>query len=175
MAFTIILSRDSKGGIGKGNALAVKLKADLAHFGRTTTQVSRPGKHNAVIMGRKTWESLPTDKRPLPERLNVVLTRKNGIQVPKDVRSFSTLDEALFDMELREDVERVFVIGGAKVLEEALRHPECERLILTEIEGDYGCDVFFPMFSDKEFAAVSTSDVMEEGGVKFRFVEYERV
>src|SRR3989338_9032681 len=95
MKFTIIISRDRNGGIGKDNELACRLAGDLKHFSKVTRGVTVSDMKNAVIMGRRTWESLPENKRPLAGRVNVVLTRQEDYEVPDGVRVYSDLDEAL--------------------------------------------------------------------------------
>jgi dihydrofolate reductase/thymidylate synthase len=75
-SFSIVVAMDSQQGIGKNNNLPWSLSADLTHFKSLTTTVTHLQKRNAVIMGRKTWNSLPTAFRPLPNRLNIVITRQ---------------------------------------------------------------------------------------------------
>src|SRR5271169_1690094 len=93
--FSIIVAFDSQYGIGKKGGLAWKLPLDLKHFKEITTTVADPAKKNAVIMGRKTWESLPPKFQPLPGRVNLVLSKEGGINLPSEVLSSQSLDEAL--------------------------------------------------------------------------------
>ena len=72
--FSLVVAMDEERGIGKQGTLAWRLPADLKHFKEITTEVKDMKKQNAVIMGRKTWESLPEKFRPLPQRLNIVVT-----------------------------------------------------------------------------------------------------
>lgn len=142
MSFSIIVAIDEKGGIGIGGKLPWDLKVDMAHFKKTTTN----GK-NAVIMGRKTWESIPINRRPLENRLNIVLTK--GVYDDEErTRLFGvavlaqSLDDALA---LAQGADKVFVIGGANVYKEAIDHPLCKEICLTRVYGsDVKCDTFFP-------------------------------
>ena len=83
--FSIIVAFDSKYGIGKNGELAWHLPSDLKHFKEITTAVSNPVKKNAVIMGRKTWDSLPQKFRPLGGRVNMILTKEKNINLPPEV------------------------------------------------------------------------------------------
>jgi len=149
---------DENRGIGKNNDLPWHLSADLKHFAAVT-------KGGTVIMGRKTWESLPEQYRPLKERLNIVVSRSE-LELPQGVKLAHSLDEAL---ELAEG--KTFVIGGATLYAEAIKHPACKELILTEVEGTADCDAFFPEIP-AGFLMKEMSEEMEEKGYIFRFVVY---
>lgn len=158
MAFTIIAAMDKNRGIGKNNQLPWHLSADLKHFAAVTKEAT-------VIMGRKTWESLPKAYRPLKDRVNIVVSR-NELNLPGGVKLAHSLDEALEQAE-----GKTFVIGGATLYAEAIEHASCKELILTEVEGAADCDAFFPeipfYFKMKEM-----SEKMQEKGFEFRFVRY---
>lgn len=159
MNFSIIVAIDEKGGIGKNNTLPWHLPADLKHFKEFTTG-------GTVIMGRNTWESIPEKFRPLPNRLNIVLTGNLNYHVPEGVKLASSLDGALAIAE-----GNTFVIGGAKVFEDAIRHESCSELIITKIDGDFNCDTFFP-FIPLDFQITEKGEEKEENGIRFRFVRY---
>ncbi len=173
MKFSIIAAADEKMGIGIGNKLPWRLKGDLKYFSETTTG-AEPGKMNAVIMGRKTWESLPESSRPLKARLNVVLSR-SGLELPDRVFLASSLDDAFEKLSARKDMDKVFVIGGASLYAEAINHPDCETIYLTEVLGEFNCDAFFPDIPVGIFEKKSSSKLEEENGVKFRFSIYKRL
>lgn len=136
MPFTIIAAVDDDGGIGKNNTLPWEHKDDLRFFERTT-------KGHAVIMGRKTWESLP--KRPLKERLNIVLTRTgHDREAYEGAYPVSNLDSALI-LAQQLNSKKCFVMGGAQVYGEALQHPLLLRGIISRIPGRYACDTLFPV------------------------------
>lgn len=147
MEFSIIAAfvEDSKGnlGIGYKNKLPWKIPEEMAYFKKITTQEHAYG-NNCVIMGRKTWESLPLKYRPLPNRTNIIVSTT---MVSSDPNIFvaPNLDHAL---QLASSTN-IFVIGGEKLFAEAIMHPMCKTLYLTEIELNSRsdvpeCDVFFP-------------------------------
>lgn len=121
--------------IGKDNQLCWHLPEDLAHF-KSITQ-GRP-----VVMGRKTWESLPAAFRPLPGRLNIVVSRQADYRLPDGVLRASSLSEAIG---LAGVVAEVCIIGGAQLYQEAL--PLADRLELTEVDVAPEGDAFFPELS----------------------------
>ena len=113
MNFSMILAVDSKNGLGKNNALAWKLSADMQYFKRITSQVVDANKQNAVIMGRKTWESIPPKFRPLPNRLNCILSRNpSQIDAPESdcCLFFDSLDKSLSHLSNMPHIEHIFVI-----------------------------------------------------------------
>ena len=165
--FSIIAAMDSQRGIGLGGKLPWRLQGDMYHF----RQISVGRGKNAVIMGRNTWESLPKKFRPLPQRLNVVLSRQS-LNLPGAVLSANSLTAALELPEVKL-AEEVFIIGGAHVYAQAIVHPDCHKIYLTEIEGDFGCDAFFPEIP-LGFSKVSVSEPITEGNLTYRFTEYEK-
>lgn len=172
MGFSLIAAADSKMGIGKNGKLPwdLKLPTDLAFFHKTTCGRGK----NAVIMGRTTWESIPKNRRPLKERLNIVLTHQNSYPLPAEVLRSASLEETL-QKAGQKNAEEIFVIGGAKVFAEAICHPNCTTIFLTEVSGDFKCDTFFPKIDPAKFKKVSESATREENGIKFRFVKYQRL
>ena len=171
--FSIIAAVDSQGGIGKNGKLPWRLKGDMRHFQSITVGSRSDGQTNAVIMGRKTWESLPEKFRPLPERLNVVVTRQAEYSLPSNALKAGSLDEALEILDHRNDINNVFVIGGAELYRLAIQHNACERVYISAVKGDFGCDVFFPDIP-KNFGISDSSDEAEEGDIRYRFVTYTR-
>ena len=124
---SLIFAVDEAGGMGFKNALPWHLPADLAHFKKHT--LGKP-----IIMGRKTYESIG---RPLPKRLNIVLSR-SGCEI-KGVEVVPSLDAAYL---LVKDAPEVMVIGGAEIFKVALAI--AERVYLTRVHGVFEADVFFP-------------------------------
>lgn len=174
--FSIIVAVDKKSGIGKNGKLPWHIPSELQHFAKITRTAKNPTARNAVIMGRKSWDSLPDKFRPLPGRLNIVLTRNVEAVFPVGVVRAGSLSEALEADEVRDqNTEQVFVIGGAQVFEEALKHPACHELLVTEVEGDFECDTFFPPIDPVSFKKTTTSDTYQDAGIEFRFTRYERV
>jgi dihydrofolate reductase len=172
--FSIIVAVDEKLGIGKGNALPWKLSGDMQHFKEIT--IAREGSpRNVVIMGRKTWESLPPKYRPLPERVNAVVTSQDKYEVPAGVEKFSSFHNAVRSYcELQKSAGVVFVIGGAKVYAEAIEHPLCRKLYITHVQQTFDCDAFFPEFHTR-FKLVNKPSNFTENGIRYYFAEYSRI
>jgi dihydrofolate reductase len=174
--FSIIVAVDAKFGIGKEGNLPWHLPEDLKHFKVITTKTSDPSKKNVVIMGRKTWESLPEQFRPLPRRINVVLSRDESLKLPKDVYKavdFSQVVQLLQEKAFLETIDQVFVIGGGQIFKEALDMSECQRLFLTHIQYDFGCDAFFPSIP-KGYKEVSRTSQLSFQGISYYFAEYQK-
>ena len=169
-------------GIGINNQLPWRLKSELAHFARLTKSTIDFSKKNAVIMGRKTWESLPQRVRPLKNRINIVLTRsktREEITDQDDVLVAASYDEAL-DLvdEMGEKVESCWVIGGSAVYKEAMENSRLDKIFITKILNDYDCDTFFPSINIKEWKSISDKMVPEaiqtEENIQFKYEVYER-
>ncbi len=143
--------------LGKNNDLIWHFSADMKFFKNTTTG-------NTVVMGRKTFESLP---HALPNRRNIVLTNNKDLKID-GVEICHTIDEVL---ELCKN-DNVFIIGGGKIYSQFLKYSD--KLILTEIDDT--CDdanVYFPQF-DKALYEKEVLSENEEKGIKFEHVVYER-
>ncbi len=172
MKFSIIVAADINLGIGKDNKLPWHLPGDMKYFAEVTSDAAE-GKQNALIMGRKTWESIPAAHRPLKARLNVVLSR-GDVELPEGVLLEHSFEDALKMLDGRDDVGKVFIIGGANVFEQAINHPDCEKIYITEVVGEFECDVFFPMPPDGVFEEKSVSETHKDEGGEYRFSVYER-
>lgn len=118
--YQVVVAATLDMGIGKDGKLPWRLPPDLKFFKEITSGTSDHGKRNAVIMGRKTWESIPPQYRPLPGRLNVVLTRSKSFDIAtaENVVMSGSLSSALEMLALPPyclSIEKVFVIGGGQV------------------------------------------------------------
>jgi len=146
---TMVVAAARDGGIGRKGDLLFRLKSDLAHF-RTVTR-GRP-----VIMGRKTWESLP--KRPLPARPNIVVTRNADFLAPGAfvASSLGAAVEAGRAMAARLKADEVCIIGGADIYAAAL--PFATRIWLTEVDAVAEADAFFPALDPDGWIEVARVD-----------------
>lgn len=151
------------GAIGRDNRLVFSDAADQRHFRATT--IGAP-----VVMGRRTWDSLPARMRPLPGRPNIVLTRDRGWQAP-GANTAASWDEAL-GLARSGGAARVSVIGGAAVYAAAL--PLATRLVLTEVDAEPDADTFFPPWDRSLFVEDSREPNVTPDGVRFDFVVYRR-
>jgi dihydrofolate reductase len=147
--------------IGRGGELVFRESEDQKHFRRVTLGCP-------VIMGRKTWDSLPARFRPLPGRRNIVVTRNAHWAAEGAVRAGS-LAEALA---LADDAARVFVIGGAELY--ALALPQADELVLTEIDADLDGDTLFPDWPRAQFRQTFSEPHVTASGVGYRFNHYVR-
>jgi dihydrofolate reductase len=148
--------------IGKGGELLWREVEDQKHFRRVTMG-------SPVIMGRKTWDSLPQRFRPLPGRRNIVLTRDTAWREDgaEPVRS---MDAALG---LLDGANKAFVIGGAEIY--ALALPMAMELELTEIDADFDGDAFFPAWDRTQFEVVSREPHVDARGAHYSFTTYRRI
>ena len=162
MTISMIAAVGEHGELGKNNALLWRLEGDLPFFKRVT--MGKP-----VVMGRKTWESLP--KKPLPGRQNIVMTNNPDFEAEGAtvVHSVNGLFKALKDCD-----EEVFVMGGAAIYEALL--PFTKRLYITRVYRDYDADVYFPTIDMSEFTLVKFGEPMydEESGLDYAYEEYDR-
>ena len=164
MIISLIAALASNRAIGKDNELLWHLPEDMRHFRETT-------RGKPVIMGRKTWESLPESIRPLPVRHNIVVSRDPAYQASGATLAGSLAD-ALRQAEEKSNSEEVFVIGGAALYSQAL--PLASRLYLTEIEQDFAGDVFFPDVPPQDWEEISRQPGHATTGPQFSFVVYQR-
>ncbi len=149
------------GAIGRDNDLVFGDPVDQRHFRRATMGCP-------VIMGRKTWESLPARFRPLPGRHNVVITRNADFHAAgADIAA--SLDEALQQLA---SAGRVFVIGGGELYAQAL--PRAAELLLTEVDADLDGDTFFPLWDRSSFTLVDEQAHSTATGLPFRICRYRR-
>lgn len=167
MDFSIILAVDSKNGLGKENTLAWRLSGDMKYFKKITVLTEKPDDTNVVIMGRKTWESIPSKFRPLPGRINCVLTRDKNFEDEGCV-SFNSLDSCLRDIEDMKNIWRVFIIWWSQIYNQVLEDSRLEKIYLTQVKWDFECDVFFDGIPEN-FSQESYSEAISEWWVEFQF------
>lgn len=133
---SIIVAKSKNNVIGSNGSIPWDIPKDLKYFKELT-------EGNTVIMGRKTYESLPKDKKPLPNRINIVITRDinftaNGCMV------VGSLEEAILKIDNRKDT---FIIGGGEIYKQAINF--VDKIYITEINDEYEGDTYFPEISDK--------------------------
>lgn len=169
--FDIIVATDLDNGIGKNGSIPWKFKKDMNFFKETTT-ASRSGALPVVIMGRKTWKSLP--HKYLKDRANIVIST-----IPIDLEdTLHTINvhnfiDALQIANLICLGENIFVIGGGMVYKEAMEHPELRHIHKTIIRERFGCDTFFPEIDEEKFRR-SSAFLTEENYTELDFKTYKR-
>lgn len=165
MTISMIAAMTKNRVIGKDNDIPWHLPDDFKYFKETT-------KGHYVIMGRKNFESLPHKFRPLPDRPNVIITRK-GKYNGEGAHVVDSLDKAL-DLAKQNGETETFIIGGGQIYEIALNISD--RIYLTEIEAEIEGDVFFPEFDKSQWKETSRKHHKADDRHKFAFdfVIYEK-
>ena len=180
MNFSVVVAATSTSfGIGRKGTLPWKIAEDMEFF-KSVTTTAAANKINAVIMGRKTYESIPSKFRPLAGRENVVLSRnpdiRSNLSLPDSVTVKSSLTEALEHLKGKEGLDKVFVIGGESVYREAVESKFCEKIYLTEVHADLpDLDTFFPFLRANVYRMTRRGEEKISGDIKFRFTEYEQI
>uniref|UniRef100_A0A8C0U1E3 dihydrofolate reductase n=3 Tax=Cyanistes caeruleus TaxID=156563 RepID=A0A8C0U1E3_CYACU len=155
---------------------------EYKYFQRMTSTSRVEGKQNAVIMGKKTWFSIPEKNRPLKDRVNIVLSRELK-ETPKGAHYLSkSLDDALALLdspELKSKVDMVWIVGGTSVYKAAMEKPIHHRLFVTRILKEFESDTFFPEIDHKVYKLLAEypgvpADIQEENGIQYKFEVYEK-
>ena len=164
MRINLIYARARNGVIGRNNTLPWHLPQDLAHFKRWTTGAP-------VVMGRKTWDSLPERFRPLPGRPNIVVTRQCAWQSPGAIVVHDLQQAEQVCAAMPQTPAELWVIGGAQIYDSALAL--ATRAIVTELARDFDGDVFAPRL-DADWTETAREEHVAPDGLAFAFVTYER-
>lgn len=148
--------------LGKDNDLVWDIPADLERFRNMTRE-------HPIIMGRKTWESLPAERRPLPKRTNIVVSRNADYDAPGAV-VVTTVEDAIAKAKESVGSDEIFIIGGSGIFEAAL--PYTNRLCLTLVDDDSKGDVHFPEYL--EFTKIIEHEAHPESTPPYEYVTLER-
>lgn len=157
----IIVAVAQNGAIGKDNDLLWHISEDLKYFKRITLG-------SPIIMGRKTWESLPF--KPLPKRENIVISSNKDYKLD-NATVFHSLDEAV---QYAKKFENCFIIGGGMIYNTIL--PFCDKLYITKVHKSFEADTFFPEIDTKIWELESESEMQkdEPSGLEFQFLVYKK-
>ncbi|XP_036385946.1 dihydrofolate reductase-like [Megalops cyprinoides] len=160
-----------------------RLSNDFKLFQKMTMTPTVEGKQNVVIMGRKTWFSIPERNRPLKNRINVVLSRE--LKEPPAgahhlASDFSSALRLLDSTELAGQADQIWVIGGSSLYKEAMEAPGLRRLFVTRILQQFDCDTFLPEISLDKYRLLSEfpgvlAGMQEEHGIQYQFEVYESI
>ena len=160
--FSLICAVDEQFGIGKDGDLLFKIPEDMKYFRNTT-------KNKIIVMGRKTFESLP-NKKPLKDRTNVVLTNNKNLKID-GAYVFNSVNEVLMRFQ---DSESVFIIGGEQIYKQFL--PHCEKACITKVFNNYNADTFMVNLDKlNEWKIISESNFKVYNENKYKFYIYQRV
>jgi len=174
MRIVMVAAVEDTGGIGwLGSLPWPNISADMKYFKELTTNgiVGNEGEYNtAVVMGRKTWDSIPSKFRPLPDRLNMVMTRgKNLVGNSGEYVHCRTVKSVALNC-MKREIDDLFVIGGEEIYKLFMKYASVDYIYLTQIKGIFKCDKWFPEFNGKK---VIESKLQTEDNMKFKFSVYE--
>jgi dihydrofolate reductase len=166
MKISIIVATDEKNGIGKNGLMPWHISEDFKRFKEIT--INHP-----VIMGRKTWESLPN--KPLPNRYNLVVTRDSEFTIEasrtgEDFAIVGSLEEGIELAKKQVGSDETFIIGGGQIFQQAINL--ADKLYITKVKGDFGANTFFPdysMFTREVYKREST-----DGNLVYTFLELKK-
>jgi dihydrofolate reductase len=156
---SIIVAVSEDWGIGKDNELLWHISEDLKRFKRLTT-----GK--TVIMGKKTWESLP--RRPLPGRKNIVLTDNPAESIENAITSYSIKDS----VSKCTPGEEVFIIGGGSIYRQFM--PLADKLYITHVHKKAPADIYFPEIDLKIWKVTEEEEFLSDEGIPYTYTIYSR-
>ncbi|XP_071379799.1 dihydrofolate reductase-like [Centroberyx affinis] len=169
-------------GIGKDGHLPWQLPSEFQFFLSNVTGVSRPGKMNMLVWGKLCWYSNPDCLFPMANTLHVVLSKT--LRAAPDrahflCQDFESAVHLAAQPPLADLIETIWVVGGAQVYQDALLHPWCDLVYLTDVMADFDCDVFFPQFDRRVFKMQHRfpgvpSEVQEENGIKYKFQVFKK-
>ena len=160
-----IVAVDENWGIGFNGELLEKIPEDMKQFRLLTHK-------RTILMGRKTWDSLP--KKPLPDRLNLVITR--GERKFDNMTVFINMEEAKVRAKeaAKNHNDEWFVIGGGQIYKELL--PFCDRVYITKIfKSHNNVDTYFPTLEQKEWEITHQSEILTFNDLQYQFLTYDRI
>ncbi|XP_068422598.1 dihydrofolate reductase [Clinocottus analis] len=160
----------------------VRLDNEFKHFRRMTATPSVKDKQNVVIMGRRTWFSIPEKNRPLKDRINIVLSRELKAPPAGAHHLAPDFNSALrlVDVELADQADQVWIIGGSSLYKDFMESPGTRRLFVTQILKQFECDTFLPEISPDryrllpEFPGVAP-ELQQENDIQYRYEVYESI
>lgn len=186
----IVAALKPQWGIGYQGKLPWRLKQEIKYFKQVTSHTPLANHRNVVIMGRKTWDSIPAKFRPLPNRINVVLSRSfQNEKIESDVFHANSLENSL---SLLQDlpIDKIFIIGGGELYNQVIDNKLVNRLLITEIETnkDTPMDTFLKFNLDEDWKKNSVLELrefvnneeidwktdIEEGDYKYNYCLYTR-
>ena len=157
-----IVALDEKRGIGKDGKIPWFIKGEQLRLKEIT--MGHP-----VIMGRKTYESIPEKFRPLRGRENIIITRNSDYHPHPDIHVVHSVESAL-ELAKSLDHTEIFILGGAQIFNETI--DLIDRIYLTILTGDYNADTFFPDYS--QFSKIIEKESHEQDGFSFNYITLDR-
>lgn len=166
MIRSLIVAKAKNNVIGANNDLIWDLPKDMKFFKDTTNG-------HPIIMGRRNYDSIPPKWRPLPNRENCIVTRKEGFQAEKCL-VFGSIEAALDNYNDKEG--KLFVIGGGQIYKYAIENDLVDEMLITHIDQDFEGDTFFPNFDESNWniETIMTSEIDEKNQYAFEVKKYTR-
>lgn len=173
-SFDIVVAATKELGIGMNGKIPWELPVDLKRFKQLTTSTVDATRMNCCIMGKKTFFSIPSKYRPLPGRINIVLSKDASECFPQGVHVQPSVEKAMefIHSSLAQSIENVFVIGGAQLYAEAIQSPNCKRIYFTMIHSYFECDAFFPKIDRAIFRIEAEHQIEESSGIRYQFMSF---
>lgn len=169
-------------GIGKDGQMPWSIPSEFRYFLDTITRVSRPGKMNAMIWGKRCWFSNPQTSFPLANIMHFVLS--TTLETVPDhahfvCKDFNTAVNLVSEPPLADLIETIWIVGGVQVYKVALEHPWCDLVYLTDVMAEFDCDVFFPEFDRNLFKLQDSfpnvpDGIQEDNGIKYKCQVFKR-
>lgn len=168
MITSLIVAVAENNAIGKDNDLIWRLPNDMKFFKDTTL-------NHHIITGRKNYISIPKKFRPLPNRINIVLTRQTDFNEEGCIISNSLEDAIIYAKNYNE--KELFIIGGGQIYKEALEKGLIDRMYVTHVHHDFDGDTFFPEIDENIWDKVSevSNPIDEKHQYSYSFVVYEKI
>jgi dihydrofolate reductase len=150
---TIVVALDDCNGIGRNNTIPWHIKNDLKFFRYITTKQNDQNKQNAIIIGRKTFETFP---KPLPNRLNIVVSSNQNLPNTNypNVLRVQTFNDAIKYAKEDSNIENIFIAGGVSIYEEAMKTNLVKRVLVTRVKGDFKCTAVWSTFDVSNFKRI---------------------
>lgn len=166
MIRSLIVAKGKNNVIGANNDLIWDLPRDMQFFKDTTTG-------HPIIMGRRNYDSIPPKWRPLPNRENCIVTRKENFEAEK-CHVFGSVEDAL--NHYKDSDQKVFIIGGGQIYKYALDHDLVDEMFITHIDQDFEGDTFFPDFDESKWSTeiIMESEIDEKNPYPFIVKKYTR-
>lgn len=161
--FKVIVCVDNQNGIGKSNSLPWTIKEDMLFFKEKTLEIKNKKKKNCVIMGRKTYQSIPKRFRPLKNRINIVLSKSNVIEdeETENFKIFQELDDVLsFVKKNKKKIENCYVIGGSSIYKLFIENDLVNDYYINSVNKNYECDIFFPKVNLNNYKLNSENSII---------------
>jgi len=174
--YKLIVCVDNNNGIGKNNELPWYIKEDMKFFKKKTMEKKNEEKKNCVIMGRKTYESIPKRFRPLRDRINLVLSKSLDKNIEtENLKIFREIKELLrYVNKNKKIIETSYVIGGKTIYEQFLKEELVDEIYMNRVDYNFNCDIKVNI-DLKDYKLLTNDDIKTEEGYDLEMKHYKYV